>query len=215
VLVSIVVVLAVIGLPGLVVYVGQLGPDYRFSVPDKWADTCLGSEADVQRILDWDDADAPEPKLLRDDWNDLSIYRCDWVWHADSGASQGQLLTVTVEVRDWYSFETFEPPGSGTIRLDDDPLGGNTTLEGSSSSGWDVDRSELDGWEHGLCIESWGTAMNEYKCVASAENLRLTVEVRPRTFATSVKSKHFGPNDVAPASLTVDIGELVRETFKR
>lgn len=202
VLFSVGIVVAVIMMPSLVMYLAQLGPDFRFTLQDDWISMCLGDEEAVASLLAWDEAEVAEPEILRDDLHDASVYTCDWVWH--SASNQGQLLTISVEVRDWSSFEPYEKPGSGTVDIDNWP-----------SSGWSSDYEVLDGWENGICIQHWGTSSDEYRCVASEENLRLTVKSEPKTYDTPHDSKYFGPGGKSVEDLTVELGELVRETFAR
>ncbi|MEU6246535.1 hypothetical protein [Glycomyces sp. NPDC047010] len=163
--------------------------DYRFAAPDSWAESCLGGGDAADEYLDWGDAGAPAPDVSRLEPS-YNSYVCQWRWQ--EGESK-QELTIEIEVNDDDVYEP-RPPGDG----------------------WSTDYESLNGWEHGTCQKRIGIVTHpEYQCTASDSNLLLTVSNRNLSEGTENEPKYFGPNGKSVEDLTVELGELVRETFAR
>lgn len=166
--------------------------EYRFSAPDSWAESCLGGGGTAAEYLDWDEAEDPQPDVskLEPSYNS---YDCRWRWQTVESGSGGQELTIEIDVNDDRVYGPRDP-----------------------GDGWSTDYEVLDGWEYGTCQKRIGmVTSSEYQCVASDSNLRLTVSSRNPSEDTEDDPKYFGPNDKSVEDLTVELGELVRETFAR
>ncbi len=166
--------------------------DYRFTAPDSWAESCLGGDETAAEYLDWAEADAPQPEVSRFGLSEHT-YSCRWKWQTAESGTGGQELTIEIEVDDDRMYEPRNP-----------------------GDGWSTDYESLSGWEHGTCQKRIGLTVDaEYQCIASDSNLRLTVSSRNLTEDTEDDPKYFGPSDKSVEDLTVELGELVRETFAR
>ncbi|SDD48381.1 hypothetical protein [Glycomyces harbinensis] len=192
------VVVGLIGVLAAVPLVKRLSLDYEFAFPATWSEECLGGGDAVGGLLDWDDPGTPRPDI-RDSGATWAEYKCEWEWRPADGTGDGQLLTLTVEVRESRAYEPVD-----------------TSVENSLEPiEWGVDYESLDGWEHGICRESIAdTASASYECIASESNLRLTISNRDLPGGEGHEDKYFGPGEVSVEDLTVEIGALVREAFR-
>ncbi|MCD0442439.1 hypothetical protein LO763_02215 [Glycomyces sp. A-F 0318] len=185
---------AVVALPHLT------GPDleYRFAAPEPWGEACLGGEAEADELLGWEEAGAPQPAI--EDFEDsFSSYTCEWSWDPGGDGVTGQVLRLDVTVFD-----------------DTEPLGYDHLLEQPQDQrDWIVGAESLHGFDHGLCLDHASLTVPYFECMASDSNLELSVESRPATSRGDYSSDAFGPRPVSVEDLTVAVGELVQEAFRR
>ncbi|MFB9658433.1 hypothetical protein ACFQS3_19535 [Glycomyces mayteni] len=194
--VGVVVVLAVV--IGLIPWLMRLNLDYRFALPDTWTESCLGSEAVAADLIEWEAAPEAQPEVRTG--GSSHRYQCEWRWRSESGG--GQLLALTIDVDDDRAYGEHDPSIESSLGL--------------GSEDWSADSDSLDGWEYGLCRQvDTGLGTTLYECIASSSNLRLTLESRDLPGGNGFEDKLFGPGAVSVEELTVELGELVRETFKR
>lgn len=195
--VPVVLVIAVLGLGwGLLT-----APDirYEFTAPEPWGEECLGGDSNAAELLHWSDATAPSPSIT-DFGSSFKEYTCEWKWQPDTDGSAGQRLYLRIVV-----FEEEESSGF-EHELD----------QSADGSDWRIEADSITGFEHGLCrsatsnVESWS-----FECMAADSNLEIFVESRPIGTEEDFSSAAFGPEEVPIEELTVELGELVRETFAR
>lgn len=192
-------VVGLVGLLGLFPLLKRLSLDYEFAAPEPWSEECLGGEDAVGELLGWEEADAPRPEIRNNapTWAD---YKCEWEWRPTAGTNEGQLLTLTIEVREDSPYEPYDPVAENSM----EPIE------------WGIDYESLNGWEHGICRESIAvTPSSSYECIASESNLRLTISNSDLPGGDGYDDKYFGPDEVSVEDLTVEIGELVRSAFRR
>jgi hypothetical protein len=176
--------------------VKRLSLDHRFAVPESWSQMCLGGEDTVAELLDWSEADAEAPEITRSEPS-YNEYLCEWTWRDAEGG--GQVLTMKIEVDDSRAYGPYD----------------TSIEEGLGGGEWHTDYESLNGWEHGICRQRFSdTLSSTYQCIASSSNLRLTIANRDLS-DTDYEDKYFGPGAVSVEDLTVEIGELVRSTFRR
>jgi len=183
---------------GLIPWLMRLSLDYRFSPPGKWSESCLGSQTVTANLLDWEAAPDTRPEVRTGESSHR--YQCEWRWRSESGG--GQLLTLTIDVDDDRAYGEHDPSMESSLGL--------------GSEDWSADSDSVDGWEYGLCRQvDTDLGATRYECIASSSNLRLTLESRDLPGGNGFEDERFGPGAVQIEELTVELGELVRETFAR
>ncbi|MQM28344.1 hypothetical protein [Glycomyces albidus] len=194
------VVVGLTAVLGLIPWLMRFDLDYRFAVPESWSDTCLGDESTAAGLLDWEEPSAEPPEVA--DRESFHRYECVWIWRSASPDGGGQQLTMTIELDDDREFGPFDPSVEESLGL--------------GSEDWYAERESLDGWEHGLCRQvNTDLDTSRYECIASAGNLRLTVESRDIPGGNGFEDEYFGPAGKSVEDLTVEIGELVRSVFRK
>ncbi|PRY60971.1 hypothetical protein [Glycomyces artemisiae] len=171
---------------------------YQFSAPDPWAETCFGDEGVTQNVMGLDNSSNPAPQVNGSEGSYAS-YDCEWEWDPAADGLTGQRLLIMIAV-----FEDSEPKGYDYL-FDQTP----------AQRDWVLEADTLDGFEHGVCIDHSLLASPYSECLASDSNLKITVQLRPLTAQGEYPSTEFGPEAVPIKNLTVELGALVRETFKK